>query len=198
MSEQGVALLVVDMQNEIVKGRLAKPENVERYAGVAQTIGDLLNSARSRRIPIVYTRVCFRPSYVDAHPHSPAIRVQALKTGEWSAEIVDELKPAPEDVIVDKRRSGAFYGTDLEIVLRNLEVRTLIVTGLATNRAVESTVREAHSRDLECVVVSDATAAGSEELHLNALRSIADWFGKVMSASEIVERFSGVAGPERS
>jgi nicotinamidase-related amidase len=182
-------VLVVDMQNEIVRGRLAKPENRSRYEQVVSRICEVLTWARAMALPIIYTRICFRESYVDANPHSPAIKIQALKDGEWGTEIIQELAPRPADIVIDKHRSSAFYGTDLELVLRGLRADTLLLVGLATNRAVESTVRDAHNRDLDSVVISDATAAGSEELHHNSLRSIADWFGRVMPFDEVTRQF---------
>jgi nicotinamidase-related amidase len=182
-------VVVIDMQNEIVRGRLAKAENRARYEQLVSRICDVLAWARAMPLPIVYTRICFRPSYVDANPHSPAIKIEALKDGEWGTEIIQELAPRPADIVVAKHRSSAFYGTDLELVLRGLRADTLLLVGLATNRAVESTVRDAHNRDLDSVVISDATAAGSEELHQNSLRSIADWFGQVMPFAEIERQF---------
>jgi ureidoacrylate peracid hydrolase len=184
-----VALLVVDVQNDITRGPLTKPENLERYKAVVQKIVELRAWARDRKMPILYTRICFRPSYVDAHPASPAIRINGLREDLWGGAIVDELQPLPTEIVITKHRTSAFYNTDLEILLRGLKVDTLVVCGLATNRAVESTVRDCHNRDLEAIVVSDATASGSEELHQGSLRSIADWFGQVMTLDEVYRHF---------
>lgn len=189
VTDQGVALLVVDVQNDITKGPLTKPQNLEKYKGIVGKITELRAWARGRKLPIIYTRICFRASYVDAHPASPAIRINGLRDGEWGGDIVDELTPLPTEIVITKHRTSAFYNTDLEILLRGLKVHTLIVCGLATNRAVESTVRDCHNRDLEAVVVSDATASGNDELHQGSLRSIADWFGQVMTLDEVYRHF---------
>ncbi len=88
-----------------------------------------------------------------------------------------------------KRRTGAFYMTDLELVLRGMGVTTLIVTGMSTARAVESTVREAHNRDYGCVVVSDACLADTPQLHEHALESMGDWFATIVTTAQAREDY---------
>jgi len=181
MPAPAAALLVLDMQNDGVKVTHAGDE---RTARVVQTIAGLIDWARRKEIPIVYSRVCYRDSYVDAHPHSPARQRHNLKEDDPGSQVIDELRPRAGDFVVVKRRTGAFYGTDLEIILRGLGARSLLFTGTSTGRAVESTVREAHSRDFENVVVSDACYARNEELHQAALPSMGDWFAEIKSAEE--------------
>lgn len=184
---QGVVLLVIDMQNDMFvlneRGR-----QVER---LIETISELVRWARSKAIPIIYTRVAFRPSYVDGLPHAPHIKERHLlcETARGS-QVLAELEPTPDDFVVVKRRTSVFYGTDLDVLLRALGTHTLLFTGYSTARAIESTVREAHNRDLRCVVASDGCWARTQELHDNALKSMADWFAKVMTAKEIQEQFA--------
>jgi nicotinamidase-related amidase len=126
------ALLVLDMQPDIAAFHQGGIEPV------VATIKDLIAWARTQSIPIIYSRVAFRP-----------------------------------------------YQTDLELVLRSLGSQTLIYTGMSTARVVESTVREAHNRDFQNIVVSDATTATSAELHEAALRSMGDWFAQIKTAAEV-------------
>lgn len=160
--------------------------------GTLATVADLIAWARSKQVPVVYVRVAHRPSYVDAPPHAAAHLKsrKMLLDGARGAEIVDELKPQPDDPVVIKRRTSGFYNTELEVVLRGLGARTLLFTGKSTARAVESTVREARDRDFTCIVVSDGCLAGTRVLHDNALNAMGDWFAEVMTAAEAKSKFA--------
>jgi nicotinamidase-related amidase len=193
---QKPVLLVIDMQNDILRGRLASPDVVRQLPPALDAIGRLVDSAHSSGVPLVYSRIAFRPGHVDANPTSPArLMGYGLLDGDWGAEIIDELQPGPSDYIVTKKRASAFFGTDLDILLRGLEAQTLIVTGGTTNRAVESTVRDAHAHDYHSIVVSDATVGMSPELHAGSLISIADFFGEIASADEVVAALPAPAPP---
>lgn len=184
---QGLTLLVVDMQNDM----FVLNERSPRVERLIATIAELIRWARSKAIPIIYTRVAFRPSYVDGLPHAPHIKARQLlcETSEGS-QIIRELAPTPEDIVVVKRRTSVFYGTDLDVLLRALGIHTLLFTGFSTARAIESTVREAHNRDLHCIVASDGCWARTQELHDNALKSMADWFARVITATEIQKQLA--------
>jgi biuret amidohydrolase len=175
------ALLVLDMQPDIAAFHQGGIEPV------VATIKDLIAWARTQSIPIIYSRVAFRPSYVDAFPGA----AQMLKPRNMLREdlpgsgIIPELAPQADDIVITKRRVGVFYQTDFELILRSLGSQTLIYTGMSTARVVESTVREAHNRDFQNIVVSDATTATSDELHQAALRSMGDWFAKIKTAAEV-------------
>lgn len=182
MNSQKLALLVLDVQNDIVDAYGRTPW-METVIG---NIAGLISSARVRKSPVVYVRVAFRPSYVDLMPHRPQIKTNGrLNETKRGADVIDDLRPQPLDAIVTKRRTGAFYMTDLELLLRRLGAETLIVTGMSTARAVESTVREAHNRDFKCVVISDGCLADSQKLHDNALESMGDWFAEIATADHV-------------
>jgi biuret amidohydrolase len=179
-----VALLVIDVQNDILDlyGRTPWMEQV------VGNIAHLIAGARAGDVPIVYVRVAFRPSFVDVMPGKPMIQERdMLRETARGASMIDELQPQPLDIVITKRRTGAFYMTDLELVLRKLGVATLLVTGMSTARAVESTVREAHNRDFNCVVVSDACLADTPKLHENALESMGDWFASIATTAQVRE-----------
>lgn len=153
---------------------------------VIGNIPGLIAEARERGIPIIYIRIAFRGSFTDVMPEKPMIvERNMLRELERGVDVIDDLRPQPLDAIVTKRRTGAFYMTDLELLLRRLGAEKLIVTGMSTARAVESTVREAHGRDLKCVVVSDGCLADSEKVHDNALQSMGDWFAEIAMAAHV-------------
>jgi nicotinamidase-related amidase len=184
------ALLLVDLENEILRGELAPPDAEAMFAPVIANCRRLLEAARAREVPVLFSRIAFRPGYPDANPHSPARqRGNLLLVDTWGAAIVDELQPLPTEIVITKKRTSAFFHTELDLVLRALGVRSLVLAGTATNRAVESTARDAHSYDYEVFVVGDACAAVKVELHEPSLRSMADFFGGVYTTDDILASF---------
>src|SRR5258708_4717512 len=95
-----------------------------------------------------------------------------LVRGEYGHDIVDELKPAPGELVVDKPGKGAFYATDLENVLRNRAISSLVVTGVTAEVCVQTTVREANDRRFECLVLSDCIASYFPEFYEMTLKMI--------------------------
>ncbi len=180
------AVLVIDMQNEFVhpEGKL-KCYNAE---STVEPTKKLLEVARKAGSHIIYTKVAYRPDYLDAPRHELSRELGATQKGSWGVEIVEELKPREGDIVIEKQRYSAFYGTILERLLRRLGVETLILTGCATNVCVESTARDAHARDFDIIVLSDCTAAfDSEEDQKASLRIISRVFGRVMTSEEVID-----------
>jgi nicotinamidase-related amidase len=119
---------------------------------------------------------------------SPKGRI--LIRGEYGHDIVDELAPAPGEVVLDKPGKGSFFATDLDLILRNLEIASLIVTGVTTEVCVHTTVREANDRGYECLVLEDCCGSYFPEFHEVALRMIAAQggiFGWVGTSSDLLE-----------
>jgi ureidoacrylate peracid hydrolase len=85
----------------------------------------------------------------------------------WNTEIVNELTPQPSDIIIIKHRFSRFYGTDLDVILRGLEIKYLVFTGCTTSVCVESTLRDAMFRDYRCLLLADCTA---EPIALSSIR----------------------------
>src|SRR5690348_6298405 len=142
------AVLLIDLQNETLhpEGKLAGdfPAKAEPlFAAVRQ----LTAWAHQRQIPVIWVRLAFRPGHFDAVRDSMSRTRGTLLDGSWGAELFDGLGREPHDVVVTKKRPSGFFNTDLNIVLRGLGVDRLIVGGVSTNWAVESTVRDAHSYD---------------------------------------------------
>jgi nicotinamidase-related amidase len=181
-------LVLIDLQNDILKGKLASPGSDRHFGPMIANSQRLLEAARAKDVPVVFTRIAFRPGYVDANPHSPARKAgDLLLIDTWGGEIIDEVAPLPTEPVITKKRTSAFFASDLEIVLRGLRAESLILCGGATNRAVESTARDAHAYDYEVYVVSDACQAMKPEFHDASLRSMAEFFGGVYTTDEILE-----------
>jgi nicotinamidase-related amidase len=109
--------------------------------------------------------------------------------GVGVSRFVDELAPLPGEVVLDKPGKGSFYATDLELMLRNAGIKSLIVTGVTTEVCVHTTVREANDRGFECLVLSDCCGSYFPEFHEVALRMISAQggiFGWVGSSSDLL------------
>jgi ureidoacrylate peracid hydrolase len=174
------AVVVVDMQNDFGSSRGMFDRagiDITDIAALVEPIGRVLDYARRVGLRVFYLKMAFRPDLSDAgHPHSPIwvkhIPLDAGATVDapdgqpsrllirdtWNTDIVAELTPHADDVVVYKNRNGGFHGTDLERLLRQLQIETLILVGATTSVCVETTVREAVARDFHCVVLEDCVA----------------------------------------
>ena len=188
------ALIVIDMQNGFCNAKGFMAQIGLAYEPSAEVIGPisrLLGAARRHGIPVYFTRYSLNADYSDGGllmEVFPAIKgTGGLVRDSWDAAIVDELEPVEGEVVLDKTRYSAFFGTDLEERLRAEGVDSLIVCGVTTNICVESTVRDAFFRDIRPIVPEDGTAAVAPELHESSLEDFRYGFGQVVSIAEIEE-----------
>jgi nicotinamidase-related amidase len=184
---ESTALLVIDMQRDFVEpggfGELLG-NDVSRLREVIPPLARVLEAWRKAGLMVVHTREGHRPDLSDCPPskrarghlkvgigdHGPLGRV--LVRGELGHDIVPELAPIPGEPVVDKPGKGAFYATDLDLILQRAEIRSLVVTGVTTEVCVSTTVREANDRGYECLVLEDCVGSYFPELHCAALEMI--------------------------
>jgi len=181
------ALLVIDMQRDFLEA-----------GGFGETLGNdvrllqraiapcrsILSAARRAGMLVIHTREGHRPDLSDApraklERGSPSLRIgspgpmgRILIRGEPGHDIVPDLAPLLNEPVLDKPGKGAFYQTDLELMLRVRHIETLLVCGVTTEVCVHTTVREANDRGYRCVVLADACASYFPEFHEVALRMI--------------------------
>jgi nicotinamidase-related amidase len=182
------ALIVIDMQRDFLEpgGFGAMLGNdVTRLRCAIAPCQRLLAAARGAGILIIHTREGHRPDLSDAPPAKlnrgrgtrrigdPGPMGRILIRGEPGHDTIPELAPIPGEPVLDKPGKGAFYQTDLGLILANAGIRTLLVAGVTTEVCVHTTVREANDRGYECLVVSDATASYFPEFHRVALEMVA-------------------------
>ena len=105
--------------------------------------------------------------------------------GSWGGDFYAGVRPAPGDPLVTKHRFNAFHNTDLDVILRAHGIRTIILTGVATNVCVESTARDGFMRDYYVVFTADGTATYAEDDHRATLRNIDRFFGQVADLAEL-------------
>lgn len=174
------AVVVVDMQNDFgsIGGMFEQAGvDISEIRAMIPAMAALINSARCAGMKIVFLKMAFRADLSDAGlPDSPNwLKHLPLRAGEhvvaptgvasrvlvrdtWNTDIVDELRPSPEDVVLYKHRFSGFYETELDSILRGFGIDTLLFVGATTSVCVESTVRDAMFRDFHCLVVEDCVA----------------------------------------
>ena len=110
------------------------------------------------------------------------------RVGEREHEIIDELKPWPNERVFNKITPCAFPSTPIELVLHTFEVKTLLFVGVSTNMCVEHTLRDAADRGFHCILVEDACGADSQAMHDSAVGVVPRLYGGVMTTDEVLAR----------
>jgi nicotinamidase-related amidase len=184
---QTTALLIIDMQRDFVMpggfGEALGNDVTPLQATLAPT-RKVLDTARRMAMMVIHTREGHRPDLNDCPPTKlvrgrgktrigdPGPMGRILVRGEVGHDIVPELYPIEGETVIDKPGKGAFYATDLELILRNHGIKTLIVCGVTTEVCVNTTVREANDRGFECVVLSDCVGSYFPEFQKAALAMV--------------------------
>jgi len=181
------ALVIIDMQRDFLeKGGFGESlgNDVSLLAAAVKPCKALLDAVRKRGMLVIHTREGHRPDLSDApkakvERGAPSLRIGAkgpmgriLVRGEPGHDIVPELYPRAGEPVVDKPGKGAFYATDLELILKDRGVESLIVCGVTTEVCVHTTVREANDRGYRCVVPGDCCGSYFPEFHQVGLRMI--------------------------
>jgi nicotinamidase-related amidase len=168
------ALLVVDMQNDyIAVGGAAAQRglDISMLVSVVPTVATLVEAARSAGVLVVYTQMAMDADLrylADAEYQRRRLRwgdTPVVVEGTWGCEIVPELAPEADDLVVRKHRASGFVGTDLDQILRSNRVRATVVTGVVTEGCVAATARGAMLADYELTVPLDAVGSCNQQLH---------------------------------
>lgn len=189
------AVLIMDYENQIL-GML--PDKTQ--AVVLDNASAILREARQAHLPVIYVVVRFRDGYPEVSRQNKRFaglkESGRLREGTPGAEIHARVAPQPGDIVVTKRRVGAFSTTDLESILRANNISTLAMFGISTSGVVLSTVRWAADMDYQLVVISDACADMDDEVHRVLAEKVLAAQATVVSTHEFVKALA--AKPERS
>lgn len=199
------ALVIIDMQREFVEpggfGEALGNDPARLLAAVAPT-QRVLSRFRELGLSVIHTREGHRPDLTDL-PESKRLRGRLptgigdrgpmgriLVRGEPGHDIVEALRPAPGEPVIDKPGKGAFYATDLDAICRSRGIRQLVVTGVTTEVCVHTTVREANDRGYDCLVLADCTNSYFPEFHrigLEMIKSQGGIFGWVSESERLLQ-----------
>jgi nicotinamidase-related amidase len=202
-------LLVIDIQNylantrsgltEMLKDRL--PDVGEYYDNRSQVVmipstRRLIDSFRLHKLEVVYTRhgallpdgrdMISRRRRRDLDAEDSTGRPSMWSAGSFEHQIVDELAPLPDELVIDKNSSSPFNGTGIDQLLHNMKLETLVIAGAATDMCVETTARDAADRGYNVIVVEDATATFREEHHIAALSGLARVYTQVWKTDQVL------------
>lgn len=207
------ALVIIDMQRDFLEPGGFGAALGNDVSLLMATVGPclrILTGARETGLLVIHTREGHRPDLSDAPPAkvsrgTPDKRIGApgpmgriLIRGEAGHDIIPELAPLPDEPVIDKPGKGAFYQTDLELMLRNNGIETLLVCGVTTEVCVHTTIREANDRGYRCIALADACGSYFPEFHEVGLRMIAAQggiFGWVSTTGDVL---AALAAQERA
>ena len=198
------ALLLIDMQRDFVEpGGFGEQlgNDVSNLRRVIAPLQRVLGVMCEGGYTVIHTREGHRPDLSDCPPSKiargrlscgigdvgPMGRI--LVRGSHGHDIIDELKPIGDETVVDKPGKGAFFATDLDFMLHNRGIESLVVTGVTTEVCVNTTVREANDRGYECLVLEDCVGSYFPEFQEYALRMIkaqGGIFGWVSSSEKLL------------
>ncbi|MFI5295028.1 MAG: cysteine hydrolase family protein [Thermodesulfovibrionales bacterium] len=187
------AVLIMDYQNDIV-GMLPANEQTP----LLEKAGAILRAARQAGLPVIYVVVRFRDGFPEISPQNKLFaglkESGRLREGTLGAEIHPKVAAQPGDIVVTKRRVGAFTSTDLETILRAKNIDTLVLFGIASSGVVLSTVRLAADMDYKLFVVSDACADMDKEVQRVLTEKVFPRQATVVTTEEFVKAIGRKAG----
>ncbi len=209
LSSENTAILVIDMQADFLDpGGWAEMAGADMEVMRAPIPGatKVLAAARKMGFRVIYTREGhradgsdltevkrFRSRRLGAGIGDNSRIGRNLIRGDPGWEIIDDLAPQPNDPIIDKPGSGAFYATELEHILVRWGIRNLVIFGVTTEVCVNTTLREASDRGFDMLLLEDCCAATVPELYraaIEIIRSPDSIFGTVSTADKFIEAIS--------
>lgn len=216
LNPQSSAVIVVDMQNDFAdsRGMFARAGiPVDGIRAVVEPTRRVLVAARRHGVLIVYLVMQFDEDLSNAGAADAPNRTRHLTLGvgqqvvapdgstsrvlirdTWNTKIIDELAPQPGDVVVPKHRYSGFFETDLDSILSERNITSLIFTGCTTSVCVESTLRDAFYRDYHCLLLTDCCAEpiGSDQSRTNheaSITVIETLFGWSTDSNKFIKSF---------
>jgi nicotinamidase-related amidase len=179
---KSTALILIDLQNGILSMTLAPHSSKDVVSNVKQ----IASALRTAGGTIAYVRVDI--AQILRHPTDAPIRNAGAPPPPPSAsELVPDSGFQPGDLLITKRSWGAFYGTDLDLLLRRNNIKTILIGGVATNYGVESTARAAFDRGYQVIFVEDAMSSVATPVHEFAIQNIFPRMGRVRSTMQVLK-----------
>ncbi|MDH4267109.1 MAG: cysteine hydrolase [Deltaproteobacteria bacterium] len=193
------ALVIIDMQYVDAHpdyGLVKKAKEAGNFAIMEYLLGRLpmvirniqrmQKVCRAKKIEVIFVKI---QSYTqDGRDFSPSYRIKGITCppGSKEAEILEELKPVGDEIVLNKLSTSAFTSTAIDQVLRYMGIKKLMVSGVNTNYCIETFIRDAYDRGYEVVLLEDCCATVEEKFHRMACEEMEDIFCKVRSTDQMV------------
>lgn len=198
------ALLIVDVQNDCCSAAgafAAQGADMSLYENMVPLLAELLEAARSAGVLVVFIQATTLPGGLSQSPAQLLFEHRMKESydrpasepfefcipGTWGHAIVDELAPREDELVIQKHRSSAFVGTNLDLVLRSNGIKTILVTGCTTEGCVDSTIRDGGFLDYYPVAVGDCIASDNRDLHNAAMLILNAYRAIVLPSQELIE-----------
>ncbi|MDS9471532.1 cysteine hydrolase family protein [Sporosarcina pasteurii] len=190
MDVKNTALLLIDLQKE------GGTSDVVGMDGIIEKTASLIEQCRQKGIPVIYTRHLNRGDGIalgNREPVNEKGEPLYYHTGTDAIEIMDEIKPEPGDIIVDKYRYSCFHESSLDLMLKSLGIKHLIIGGVLTDVCVISTAMDAYYRDYQINLVKDICGTTTEGAHMAAILMMANWVYdiEIYDANQLSNKLSG-------
>ncbi len=188
------AILVVDMQNDFCAegGYIHKIRNADMSgnAALADRIMTLVETGRAAGTMVVWIKANYERKYLSgqalAKLEEMGVDRVCCEGGSWGWDFF-RVEPRADELVVEKHTYSAFYGTELDGILRFSGMRTLVLTGVATNVCVESTLRDGYFNGYYTVMPEDCVGSYAPDLHEASLRNVKNLFGDVPVSQDVID-----------
>ncbi len=196
------AIIVVDIQNDFCHddGALGKRGlDMGDIQQMARNVKGLIQQAHRFNVPVIYIQTkqntwTNSETWIARRRDISIEQLPICQEGTWGAEFY-VVEPEARDCVVVKHRYSAFIETDLDLILRSQGIRTLIMTGVATNACVDSTLRDGYMKEYYIVALDDGCASTSPSAHQATLSNVEELFGDVARIKDVVACWETAAVP---
>jgi nicotinamidase-related amidase len=188
-------LLILDIEKGILDMVGDDGEYLER-------LSQALNAARENNIKVIHVITAFRPGYPESHPSNPSVSGIAAAglfvEGDPTTEVDPTVAPIDNEVVITKRRVSAFFGTELDMILRCYNTERIAVAGISTSGAVLSTIRHASDLDYKITLLCDLCRERDEETHNFLINKIFKRKINVLTSDEWIQQLSDESTTEKA
>jgi nicotinamidase-related amidase len=183
-----MALLIIDMLNDFFQ---RDPHLAEQRRNLVSSINNLVQAFRAGGQPVIWIRQEFAADLSDAFSEMRKRRLRVTIAGTEGCKLLAELDYAPTDTSLVKKRYSAFFGTNLDALLKELKPQLLVVAGINTHACVRATVIDAYQRDYDIVLATDCIASYDEDHHEITKRYLGRAIARLLPNSEIRKMLTG-------
>ncbi|TFJ90656.1 cysteine hydrolase family protein [Lentibacillus salicampi] len=183
------ALVIIDMQKESQFG-------IQGQEQIVRQTREVITECRKNNIPIIYTRHINRNDRVGLSKQEPLNHNNEpvfYNSKTDAIDIIDDIQPESHDIVIDKYRWSGFYDTHLDLLLKSMGIKHIILGGVVTDGCVMTSVFDAYFRDYQVNLVKDICGATNEGAHMSAILTMANWIYNIaiFDADEMIKKLSG-------